>query len=375
MASLTDVESDNLIPYSVRKLLQLLSERKTPKSRLANIVNQMNVVDSDILDKVPQHQEQFIEDLTIKESRGGAATIASSRGRRHERPIGTARSRRSSRRATSPTATTTSSTAACRSGRRRSSARRRCRSSARRPATTAARARPFYDKRGIHICDLATGCGFGELDFQGDRQAVRSASVVAAERTICLVSSANVYLKLMELSIKSQLRRKIDWLENCALFRHWSDEKRYEFAQSLRSYKCAKGRYVCTSGEPASGVWFLIGGEIRVQTHLDKEKENEKAPTERRQVELALLGAGDVFGVCEHVEERREMSRSAYATKASSAYFAGTSAVLTLMFEDEVTRQLMIALTKKRRKWEALRVQQALSRAPRGTRIFHPTSM
>ena len=233
----------------------------------------------------------------------------------------------------------------------------------------------FYDKRGIHICDLATGCGFGELDFQGDRQAVRSASVVAAERTICLVSSANVYLKLMELSIKSQLRRKIDWLENCALFRHWSDEKRYEFAQSLRSYKCAKGRYVCTSGEPASGVWFLIGGEIRVQTHLDKEKENEKAPTERRQVELALLGAGDVFGVCEHVEERREMSRSAYATKASSAYFAGTSAVLTLMFEDEVTRQLMIALTKKRRKWEALRVQQALSRAPRGTRIFHPTSM
>ena len=93
MASLTDVESDNLIPYSVRKLLQLLSERKTPKSRLANIVNQMNVVDSDILDKVPQHQEQFIEDLTIKESRGGAATIASSRGRRHERPIGTARPR------------------------------------------------------------------------------------------------------------------------------------------------------------------------------------------------------------------------------------------------------------------------------------------
>ena len=57
------------------------------------------------------------------------------------------------------------------------------------------------------------------------------------------------------------------------------------------------------------------------------------------------------------------MSRSAYATKASSAYFAGTSAVLTLMFEDEVTRQLMIALTKKRRKWEALRVQQALSHA------------
>ncbi|KAH8065208.1 hypothetical protein JL722_2116 [Aureococcus anophagefferens] len=313
MASLTDVESDNLIPYSVRKLLQLLSERKTPKSRLANIVNQMNVVDSDILDKVPQHQEQFIEDLTIKESRGGAATIAEGEA--------------------------------------------------------------FYDKRGIHICDLATGCGFGELGFQGDRQAVRSASVVAAERTICLVSSANVYLKLMELSIKSQLRRKIDWLENCALFRHWSDEKRYEFAQSLRSYKCAKGRYVCTSGEPAAGVWFLIGGEIRVQTHLDKEKENEKAPTERRQVELALLGAGDVFGVCEHVEERREMSRSAYATKASSAYFAGTSAVLTLMFEDEVTRQLMIALTKKRRKWEALRVQQALSRAPRGTRIFNPTSM
>jgi hypothetical protein len=138
MASLTDVESDNLIPYSVRKLLQLLSERKTPKSRLANIVNQMNVVDSDILDKVPQHQEQFIEDLTIKESRGGAATLASSNDRRHERPIGTARSRRSSRRATSPTATTTSSTAACRSGRRRSSARRRCRSSARRPATTRA---------------------------------------------------------------------------------------------------------------------------------------------------------------------------------------------------------------------------------------------
>ena len=70
----------------------------------------------------------------------------------------------------------------------------------------------LYDPRGIHICDLAAGCGFGELGFQGDRQAVRSASVVAAERTVCLVSSANVYLKLMEHSVESELRRKIDWL-------------------------------------------------------------------------------------------------------------------------------------------------------------------
>ncbi|KAH8093562.1 cAMP-dependent protein kinase regulator [Aureococcus anophagefferens] len=339
MASLTDVESDNLIPYSVRKLLQLLSERKTPKSRLANIVNQMNVVDSDILDKVPQHQEQFIEDLTIKEY-GAFATIFEE----GDFPDGYYHILHGSVQIWKATKLSEEEVQ-----KQREEA-----------GDDGGEGEAFYDKRGIHICDLATGCGFGELGFQGDRQAVRSASVVAAERTICLVSSANVYLKLMELSIKSQLRRKIDWLENCALFRHWSDEKRYEFAQSLRSYKCAKGRYVCTSGEPAAGVWFLIGGEIRVQTHLDKEKENEKAPTERRQVELALLGAGDVFGVCEHVEERREMSRSAYATKASSAYFAGTSAVLTLMFEDEVTRQLMIALTKKRRKWEAL-AQQALS--------------
>ena len=110
---------------------------------------------------------------------------------------------------------------------------------------------------------------------------MRSASVVAAERTICLVSSANVYLKLMELSIKSQLRRKIDWLENCALFRHWSDEKRYEFAQSLRSYKCAKGRYVCTSGEPASGVWFLIGGEIRNRARDIREAQAVPPPQAR----------------------------------------------------------------------------------------------
>ena len=363
MASLTDVESDNLIPYSVRKLLQLLSERKTPKSRLANIVNQMNVVDSDILDKVPQHQEQFIEDLTIKESRGGAATLASSSG-----PSSRASDRYGAfetifEEGDFPDGYYHILHGSVQIWKATKLSEEEVQKQREEAGDDGGEGEAFYDKRGIHICDLATGCGFGELGFQGDRQAVRSASVVAAERTICLVSSANVYLKLMELSIKSQLRRKIDWLENCALFRHWSDEKRYEFAQSLRSYKCAKGRYVCTSGEAAGGVWFLIGGEIRVQTHLDKEKENEKAPTERRQVELALLGAGDVFGVCEHVEERREMSRSAYATKASSAYFAGTSAVLTLMFEDEVTRQLMIALTKKRRKWEALRVQQALSHA------------
>lgn len=59
-------EEDNLVPYSVRKLLGLLSERHSKKSKLQLIVNQMNVVDSDILDKVPNHQEQFIDDLSAR---------------------------------------------------------------------------------------------------------------------------------------------------------------------------------------------------------------------------------------------------------------------------------------------------------------------
>ncbi|KAH8065244.1 hypothetical protein JL722_2155 [Aureococcus anophagefferens] len=220
MASLTDASQPH--PYSVR-LLQLLSERKTPKSRLANIVNQMNVVDSDILDKVPQHQEQFIEDLTIKEY--GAFETIFEEG---DFPDGYYHILHGSVQIWKATKLSEEEVQ-----KQREEA-----------GDDGGEGEAFYDKRGIHICDLATGCGFGELGFQGDRQA---------------------------------LRRKIDWLENCALFRHWSDEKRYEFAQSLRSYKCAKGRYVCTSGEPAAGVWFLIGGEIRVQTHLDKEKENEGA--------------------------------------------------------------------------------------------------
>lgn len=54
------------------------------------------------------------------------------------------------------------------------------------------------------------------------------------------------------------------------LFRHWTDEKRYEFAQSMRIFRCAKGRYICSRGDACAGLWFLISGELRLQTHVDR---------------------------------------------------------------------------------------------------------
>ena len=66
------------------------------------------------------------------------------------------------------------------------------------------------------------------------------------------------------------------------------------------------------------------------------------------------------------------MTRAAYATRASTAYYCGSNAVETLMYEDEKTRGLMGELAKKRRKWETLRVSQSqaheAARRPSGTR-------
>ena len=289
----------------------------------------------------------------------------------------------------------------------------------------------LYDPRGIHICDLAAGCGFGELGFQGDRQAVRSASVVAAERTVCLVSSANVYLKLMEHSVESELRRKIDWLAANArgprLYEHHHATPRRERRRITRAgavppldgREAVRIRAVDAHLSMRQGPLHLFAGRrVRgplvsyigraaaadarrpsaagrrrrrraraspscplVQASPSGRKLDaaemmddnlaapagtagsaaaaDRRPTERRQVELALLPPGEVFGVCEHVEDKREMTRAAYATRASTAYYCGSNAVETLMYEDEKTRGLMGELAKKRRKWETLRVSQS----------------
>ena len=38
----------------------------------------------------------------------------------------------------------------------------------------------------------------------------------------------------------------------------------------MRIYRCPKGRFVCSAGDPYSGLWFLVSGELRIQTHLDR---------------------------------------------------------------------------------------------------------
>jgi len=129
---------------------------------------------------------------------------------------------------------------------------------------------------GVVVAMLSTpGASFGDASLCGETlDGHRSASVLARDTTVVtLRSSPRVFCRYMTRGGDSTVRRRLDWVEASLLFATWPPEEQMALAERVRLLPAlAQGRFLVQPGEPVTGCFFILSGEIRVSISMLERK-------------------------------------------------------------------------------------------------------
>ena len=235
--------------------------------------------------------------------------------------------------------------------------------------------------------------------------------------TVCLHVPAHTYVLEMSRHTDSELRRKMAWLERSLLFQHRPLEGLYEVAQHLRARSVPPGKHLSHTGDSVEEVYMIESGELIIFKTMTTAMENEQAKTyvrradagasdrddspfvpkharpkllgaaaagpetaedddaaglvtsstgAMRRSEVAILGAGEVFGIVDMMRNKPRATRSAVVRAGGDPVemFAISAIAFRLhVLSDPHSAELLSRLVANRVHWDSLRAQ-AVRAAP-----------
>lgn len=145
-------------------------------------------------------------------------------------------------------------------------------------------------------------------DFWGEHSFLRQkgVSLTAIAKTSCtilelpktrLISLAQRYSGILE-TLKNTCKQRCFYptLSKSSLFTHLTIQERQHIAEYFFTMNVPKGADIITEGNCDKGIYVIKSGEVEVRTALVEHEDYHVIPTEQKQIRLAKLTAGDIFG-------------------------------------------------------------------------------
>ncbi|GAK54849.1 cyclic nucleotide-binding domain protein [Candidatus Vecturithrix granuli] len=145
-------------------------------------------------------------------------------------------------------------------------------------------------------------------DFWGEHSFLRQkgVSLNALAKTPCtilelpktsLISLAQRYTGILD-TLKNTCKRRCFYpvISQCSLFTHLTSQERQDIAEYFFTLNVKKGTEIITEGQHDSGLFLIKSGEVEVRTTLVEQEDFHIISTDRKQIRLATLTAGDIFG-------------------------------------------------------------------------------
>ncbi len=161
----------------------------------------------------------------------------------------------------------------------------------------------FYeDEQRTLTIPLKKGEFWGEHSFL--RQ--KGVSLIALATTPCtilelpktsLISLAQRYSGILE-TLKNTCKRRCFYptISKNSIFAHLTTQERQDIAEYFFTMKVEKGTDIITEGTHDRGIYLIKSGEVEVRTALVEQEDSHIISTDQKQICLATLTAGDIFG-------------------------------------------------------------------------------
>lgn len=243
---------------------------------------------------------------------------------------------------------------------------------------------------GDFIVELREEKFFGELAFAHSEVAPRRQATVVAgyddggltkemlgkeRKVICVVVPPQAHA-IGQDSALDEIRQKLSFLRECLFFSHWPLSQHYVLAHTMQRQYLDAGQTLSRTGNRKGMIACIWAGEVRVVLPVEmsiavnrRPKYDghrppiglpPKQPTSKciNFIECALLGAGEVWGFRDVLEDDEERCQL-IATKETQIFFILYDNMKNIIVEDPKIRDMIYILGARRRKWEWLREQYA----------------
>lgn len=274
-------------------------------------------------------------------------------------------------------------------------------------------------REGNILCQLPPGSSFGELSFnENGIHSPRNAGVVsdgshgqsrvmvridgsrfsggkttggeattgglveveASEVAVLLCIPEALYMKELfpRHAAKHSTKEKLDFLRSSFLFQHWTGDQLIKLAYAMKTKTYAEGTVIANEGEHIEFVHMIRKGRVTVRSAVkggnknsvgskrplgSAEGDNDKkipSPSETpRNVDIAILGDGDVVGLVEAATRSKKMRRTIVATKCTDTFVVPIYKFLHILTNQDKTKDLIQKMADKRKHWESLRLDYA----------------
>ena len=268
-------------------------------------------------------------------------------------------------------------------------------------------------REGKFLCQLPPGSSFGELSFNANgMHSPRNAGVVsdgshgqskamvrtdgsrfsslveveASDVAVLLCIPEALYMKELfpRHAAKHLTKEKLDLLRSSFLFQHWTTDQLIKLAYAMKKKSYTDGAVIASEGEHIEFLYIIQRGRVMVRSAvkggatisnnksstskrpLDSAQDsnnNKNIPSESPQnVDIAILGDGDVIGLVEAATKSKKMRRTIVAaTETTDTFVVPMYKFLhTFLAHQEKTKKLVHKMADKRRHWESLRLDYAI---------------
>ncbi|KAJ8599064.1 hypothetical protein CTAYLR_007611 [Chrysophaeum taylorii] len=183
------------------------------------------------------------------------------------------------------------------------------------------------------------------------RRRRRRGEAVSDPRWSCamLLVPNKIYVTDISTNVDATLQRKIGLLEHALVFETWAVEAIYPLAHEMTLAKFEAGEVVCAEGDETSYVRLVASGEVRVKVRVEVDVGDE------RDMDVALLPAGEMFGLVEAYRRLGHHRASMIATKPTEVALLPLESFRRAVSSDERAASVVRRIAANRERWEAMR--------------------
>ncbi|CAL1537153.1 unnamed protein product [Lymnaea stagnalis] len=130
-------------------------------------------------------------------------------------------------------------------------------------------------KLGYCVTSLESGTPFGDVALTSDDN-IRTASIVADERTDLLVVDRALYNRSMKEVLAKEFQQKTTFIKNNPLFSNWSPKYRKQLAMALYKDGYAYESSLVRQGDRTTYMYFILSGQVEIQ--VDASQHSQQYP-------------------------------------------------------------------------------------------------
>ncbi|PAA47757.1 hypothetical protein BOX15_Mlig021539g2 [Macrostomum lignano] len=211
---------------------------------------------------------------------------------------------------------------------------------------------------GAHVLQMGEGYAFGEIALTSPNS-IRKASVICDEDVAVLVIHQVSFARTLKAYQLQEYQMIESFIDTCPVFVNWRPKQRQSLRNSLHKEVYGYGEPIVQQGQKSGGLFFIVGGSVKlladpirwpasiqksekdeqssaapaatpapaaaaVQAGLLRHRQGYQAAEQRqrsRQVEIALLGEGEILGQVELLASLGESLTTAISVDNTYGYW------------------------------------------------------